>query len=202
MGKLNSGHDLARSKYIIVASVAAVAMVLGAMSVGAIYKKGVASGNNPILSQVYPLPVSGGDNSSSGPKKSSDPQQITPTFARQQTIPLATHQDWGKKALLTDPVNIQVRVGLTQPIVQVNALGLNVGVPAVTDVLQGVGGVLDGVTGSNTTTATQTETTDTTPTDSGSGPEQTPATPPTNNAPSADEQASNLTSNSELNLVP
>lgn len=206
MGKFNSSPDLARSKYIIVASVAAIAMVLGAMSVGAIYKRQVPAGANPILSQVYPLPVSDGGNTSSGAKNNSGPVQITPTFTSQQTIPLAAHQDWGKKALLTDPVNIQVRVGLTQPIVQVNALGINVSVPAATDVLQGVGSVLDGGTGSNTSAATPTDTSGTSQTTgSGSGSGQTPVTPPTDNTPSNDEQASNVSStssSSELNLLP
>lgn len=203
MGKFDSRPDLARSKYIIIASVAAIAMVLGAMSVGAVYKKNNPDGNYPILSQVYPLPVNDTNNaSSSETKHSNGPQQIAPSFASQQTIPLASHQDWVKKALSTDPINIQVRVGLSQPIVQVNALGLNVGVPAAGDVLQGVGTVLDEVTGSggaSTTTPDIGGSSQTT--DSGSTSTQ-PATPPSSTTPPSDEQASNLISNNESNLVP
>lgn len=201
MGKFDTDQDLARSKYIIIASVAAVAMVLGAMSVGALYRKNPAGGHaNPVLSQIYPIPASDNDDDSSSNKKTSGkPEQITPSFTKEQTIPLATHQDWGKKALLTDPVNLQVRVGLTQAGVQANALGLNVGLPPVKDVLQDVTGIIDDV-GSGATTSTPSDTGNT-GNQNGTGGDQTPSAT-TEQTPPKDEQASTLGANSELIVTP
>jgi hypothetical protein len=199
MGKFETGQDLARSKYIIIASVAAIGMVLGAMSVGAMYRKQTAGGKNPILSQLYPIPANDtGDGSSSG--KKSTPQKITPSFSKEQSIPLAAHQDWGKKALLTDPVNLQVRVGLTQTGIQVNTLGLTVGLPPVNDVLQGVSGALDGLSGGASTTPNDSDNSGTSG-NTGSSSDQTTPTDTGEQTPPNNEQAT-LDGSSELITTP
>ncbi|HEU4913806.1 MAG TPA: hypothetical protein VFT16_00160 [Candidatus Saccharimonadales bacterium] len=130
MGKFESGHDLARSKYLIVGSVAAIAMVLGAMSVGARFRQDSYRAARPVLGQIYPIPANRDDNGSR-----SAPDVITKPsgFTNRQTIPLVPTQDWSKKILQTDPVNIQVRVGLTKAAtIQINTtLGANVSVPTV-----------------------------------------------------------------------
>jgi hypothetical protein len=194
MGKFETDQDLARSKYIIIASVAAIAMVLGAMSVGAMYRKNPAGGKNPILSQIYPIPVNDTDDGSSSGKKST-PERITPSFSKEQSIPLDAHPDWGKKALLTDPINLQVRVGLTQTGVQVNALGLTVGLPA-NDVLQGVSGILDEV-GNGPVVPTPNENSGA-DSNTGSNADQTPPVNTDQQTPPNNEQASTLSASNEL----
>jgi hypothetical protein len=201
MGRLDSGRDLTRSKYIIVASTAAVAMVLGAMSVGAKLRPDspATPGGSETLSQIYPIPVkNAGDNAVLTPSNISKSAKLT----QQQTIPLAKHTDWSKQVLRTDPVNLQVRVGLTKVAVQVNTLGATVDIPeVVNDTANTAAGVVDAITNPLTSSSPEPNTADNPP--AGTSEPSLPPDDGTDADPSnPDEQSSVLNVSIDPELVP